>query len=248
MASLTVAGSALAQETPTEASPPEFEFDGVAPEPSPARPYLLEIGFRGRMMSVPRSFLDIWYFNDDNANWAWIEPRPEIRGLSLGVEVVMRNENNNGIFYAEYLDANVPAGYWDDIEDPANHLDGDYLRPSDGLGLVALGGNYAYEAHIVRSSDTAGRFGMSYLVGGGLGISVVTGFIDRWRPDDEGNPSYKRFLDGEPPDDIQKVPRVFPMVDVSTGMRFSFGDRAVFRLEGGLHTLLYLGATAGVVF
>jgi hypothetical protein len=38
------------------------------------------------------------------------------------------------------------------------------------------------------------------------------------------------------------------MVDVNAGLKFNFGDRAVLRLEGGLHTLIYYGATLGIKF
>jgi hypothetical protein len=139
-------------------------------------------------------------------------------------------------------------GYWDDIEDPPNHLDGDYLVPSDGLGLVTLGGDYAYEFNLIGPEATAERFRLSFLMGAGLGIGIITGYIDRWRPDNEGNPSYKRYLDEDNPDDQQGIPRVFPMVDIQSGLRFTFGERTTVRLEGGLHTMLFYGTSIGVVF
>jgi hypothetical protein len=38
------------------------------------------------------------------------------------------------------------------------------------------------------------------------------------------------------------------MIDINAGLRFNFGDRFVLRVEGGLHTMLYYGATAGIMF
>ena len=63
-----------------------------------------------------------------------------------------------------------------------------------------------------------------------------------------GNPAYKLYLEGEPPEGDKRIPPVYPMVDINTGLRFNFGDRAVLRIEGGLHTLVYWGGTLGIMF
>ncbi len=243
----TVAGEAPA---PTVEVPKakEYRFKGVAPRVRDHRAFAMEFGFRSRIVSVPRSVMDIWFYDIDNPDWAYVEPRPNIIGYALGVEWVLKSNSANGIFWAEFMDSEMDAGYWDDIEEPPDHLDGDFLAPSPGLGLVAFGSDYAYEAHLVRTRDTRGVFGLSFLMGGGLGLGIMTGRLDRWGPDDDGNPSYKRFLDGAPPDENKQLPRVYPIIDVNSGLRFNFGDRVVFRVEGGLHTLVYYGATAGVMF
>lgn len=228
--------------------PLQYPFDVVAKVPENRRKFMMEFSFRTRLVSVPRSVLDVWYFDDTDVDWAYIEPRPHISGVAAGFEFVLKGNSANGIFYLEFVDSQMTDGYWDDIEEPADHLDGDYLAPSAGMGLIAVGADYAYEAHIVKIDDTEGRFGLSFLVGGGLGVGVLAGRLDRWGPDSDGNPSYKRYLDGIESDAGKDVPRVYPMVDVNTGLRFNIGNRAVFRVEGGLHTLLYYGATAGVMF
>lgn len=225
-----------------------YTFDGVAPRVTSGRSFAMEFNFRGRMVSVPKSILDIWFHDATDESWAWIEGRPRIHGYALGMELVVKNASANGIFYAEFIDSQMKAGYWDDVDSPPDPLDGDFLVPSSGVGMLTFGANYAYEAHIVESMDTMGRFGLSFLVGGGLGMGILTGNIDRWGPDDQGNPAYKRYLDGHPPDGGRPLPRAFPMIDINAGLRFTFGDRYVMRVEGGLHTLLYYGATAGVMF
>lgn len=239
------AGGVPAPVVPTSS---EYRFNGVAPKTRDHRNFGMEFGFRSRMVSVPKSLLDIWYFDIEDDNWAYIEGRPKIQGYALGVEWVLKSKTANGFFWAEFMDSEMNAGYWDDIEEPPDHLDGDFLYPSPGLGLVAFGADYAYEAHLVRLRETQNRFGLSFLVGGGLGLGIMTGKLDRWGPDDDGNPSYKRFLDGVPADENKDLPRVYPIVDVNAGLRFNFGDRVVFRAEGGLHTLVYYGASAGVTF
>lgn len=228
--------------------PLNYPFEAIAPTPTHDRKFDLELGIRVRSVSVPRSMLDVWFFDADDDNWAYIESRPRIRGTALGLEFGVSGDTGNGLFYAEFLDSGMTDGYWDDIEEPANHLDGDYLAPSSAFGIVAFGANYAYEVHLLRVERTQGRLGVSFLVGGGLGLGILAGRLDRWGPDTQGNPSYKRYLDGLPPDSGKEVPRIYPMVDLNTGIRLNFGDRVALRLEGGVHTLLYYGTSLGVTF
>ncbi len=228
--------------------PLSYPFEKAAPLPDHDRKFDMEMGIRLRQVSVPRSVLDVWYFDQDDPNWAYIAPRPVILGTAVGLEYLLSGNSANAIFYTEWIDSAMKDGYWDDIEEPADHMDGDYLDPSRGMGMVAFGADYAYEAHLVTTDQTDGRFGLGFMVGGGLGMGVLVGRLDRWGPDDIGNPAYKRYLDGLPPDEDKSVPRVFPMVDVNTGLRFRFGDRVSWRLEGGLHTLLFYGTSVGVTF
>lgn len=229
-------------------TPLTYPFSSIAPIPTHDRKYDMLVGVRVRSVSVPRSILDVWFFDADDPEWAYIEPRPKVRGTALGLEYGLRGKTGNGTFYAEYVDAGVGDGYWDDIESPADHLDGDYLAPSAALGIIAFGADYAYEAHLFRTSQTDGRLGMSLLVGGGVGLGVLAGRLDRWGGDAQGNPSYKRYLDGLPPDDGKDVPRVYPMVDVEAGLRFDFGSRVMLEFDGGLHTMLYYGSSVAVAF
>jgi len=229
---------------PTE--PLGFAFDHITPTPKDNRKLTMEVGVRVRSMTIPRSILDTWYRDQDDPEWAYVEGRPKVGGLAMGLEYVLRSNNQNGIFYLEYVDSAMKEGYWDDADD--SYVNGDFLRPSKGLGLIGFGADYAYEGHIVTLDDTGGRFGMSMLVGGGLGVGVLAGSLDRWVYDDQGNPSYKRYLDGVEPDSTTGIPRVLPLVDVNAGLRFHLGDRAVVRVEGGLHTMLFWGVSAGVAF
>jgi hypothetical protein len=228
--------------------PLTYPFETIAPTPAHNRKFEMEFGLRLRSMSMPKPILDVWFFDQEDEDWAYIEARPKVRGTAMGLEYGVRGKNGAGIFYAEFVDAGLTHGYWDDVEDPVDHLDGDYLAPSRALGLVTFGANYAYEAHFVRVEDTGGRFGLSMLTGGGLGLGVLAGRLDRWGPDLQGNPSYKRYLDGLPPDSDKQLPRVYPMVDINLGLRADIGSRVVVRLETGLHTLLYYGTSVGVLF
>ncbi len=239
------------QEIPAEdaAVPEALDIDLIADPEGKSRDYDMEISFRGRMMGVPSTILDIWYYNEDDPSWGDSRDRPDIDAYSLGIEFVIKGESANGIFYMEYVKSRMKEGYWDDREEPADPLDGDFLRPSNNLGMAVFGANYAYEAHFVRTSQTNGAFGLSFLVGGGLGLGVLFGDLERWGPGDTGTPANVRFDLGEEADGNKDgIPPVLPMVDINAGLRFNFGDRFVLRFEGGLHTMLYYGATAGIMF
>jgi hypothetical protein len=221
------------------------------------RNFLMEVNFRGRYLSLPSGLLNPWYFNADDVPGH--PERPSVKAWSAGLEWVIKNEQANGIFYAEYAGFVIDEGYWDDREDPPITTDGDYIVP-DGLGLVDLGANYAYELH-------TGQPWLSFLFGGGLGVGFVTGQLVDWKPGQlatndpdcqlgDGSlaspitaTSYERNEAGCGDDGPLDLPMsVWPMVDVNVGVRFTFSDRANLRLEGGLHDLFYVGMAAGVVF
>jgi hypothetical protein len=229
-------------------APPTAEVAEPVKDERPSMQAYSETGFRYRHLWVPRGVLDSWYYDADTPDWPYIDGRPGISANAYGLEYAYKSMASNGIFYVEFIDAAIKEGYWDDVEEPPDHLDGDWLVPTAGLGMVAFGADYAYEAHAVRIEDTGGAFGWSWLFGGGLGLGVRTGDMNRWGPDENtGNPGYKRYLDGEPSDGPKQLPGAFPMVDVNLSTRLNFGNRATLRLEGGLHTFLFLGSTLSVM-
>jgi hypothetical protein len=239
-----------AQQVPTEG------LQG-APTYERKRDYLMEINIRGRYLTLPDSVIDPWTYDEDDARVPGHLNRPKIRAYSLGLEYVTRNDTANGIFYAEYWGPMVEDGYWDDVEEPPITTDGDYIV-FDNFGVWALGGNFAFE---VKASPV-----ISFMFGGGLGIAFITGDLLEWNPgsnaigdpsctqgngsldNPESAPAYERFAAGCGDDGAKEVPRVLPIVDILAAVRFNFSDRATFRLEGGLHDLLYLGGAMGIVF
>jgi hypothetical protein len=242
----------LAQPAPEPAAGADAGL-AVTP-PDEGRQFDMELGFRGRYMGVPRSILDIWFFDDDAPGWIHNQPRPGVKGYSAGIEFVVKSKveedssgGNDGIFYVQWLANLTPDGYWDDREEPAIHTDGDYLAPTRNLGLVLLGANYAYELHMVKTMNTNGNFGMSMLVGGGLGAAILVGDLEYWRPEG-GVTAIERFEAGEPKEGDKPIPPVLPIVDLNLALRFNFGDRLVLRFEGGLQNMLYGGGSLGLMF
>jgi hypothetical protein len=212
----------------------------------PERKYDMEMSFRGRRMSIPRGVLDLWYIASNSPLWPLPgEERPHVQAWSYGMEFVVKAKKDNGIFWFDWIDLSMPDGYWQSNTDS---LGGNYLQPTRNLGLVSFGADYAYEASLVRLEQTRGIFGLSLVVGGGLGLAVMVGDIQRWSTSPDGVPAYTRFEDGLPPDTDNEIPRLYPMVDIHLGLRLNFANRVVIRLEGGLHSMLFYGVTIGYRF
>lgn len=226
--------------------PLQYPFESAAPVPDGGRKFDLEFGVRGRYVALPANILDAWFANEGDDGWAYVSPRPQISGTAVGLELNLRGRPANGIFYVEFVDSAMKAGYWDDNDD--DHLDGNYLVPSNGLGLITVGANSAYELRLVDLDQTGGAIGFSLLAGGGLGLGVMVGGVERWTEDALGNPSYARYLAGELPDSRNGVSRLYPLLDLNVGLRTSFGEMVAWRIEGGLHTLPYVGTSVAVGF
>jgi hypothetical protein len=212
---------------------------------------LMETNFRVRYLSVPNSVMDIWYFDSDEEGANPFE-RPKIRMYTFGVEYVLKPKPMNWIFYYEYIGSGIREGYWDDAEEPADHDDGDWIKPS-GFGMHALGANYAHEID-VSNPDRA--VWVSMLFSAGLGAGIVSGQLQTWHAG--GNetitnqclrdaPAYER--QGTCPDDGGvRLPGLLPILDLTMSARVNFSERATARLDVGLHNLFYVGTAFGTVF
>jgi hypothetical protein len=234
----------------TAPPPPADPATGATPVPPGVeeRPFHNEFSFRIRGMTVPDSILDIWYFNEDDDGWALgSQPRPQAQGYSLGFEYCIKGPSANGIFYFDYADSTMKEGYWDDVEEPADHLDGSYIVPQKNFGLVIIGADFGYEVHFIRTEDTKGAFGLSLIPGAGLGVAIMTGDLDEWEPTGS-DPAYVLHDQGSPKTDEVRIPGVLPMLDINLSLRFNFGDRVVMRWETGLHDIIYYGGSLGIMF
>lgn len=229
-----------------------------APEPATApqtgdlkRSMLMEANLRYRYLTVPDSIMDIWFFDADDEGANDFD-RPSVRMYAVGAEYVLKPRPSNWIFYYEYIGSLIPEGYWDDVEEPPEHDDGDWVKP-ERLGLHVVGANYAHELEVTDSSKDVW---LSMLFGAGLGVGVVVGDMQQWHPGgNEGidndcrrqAPAYVR-KDECPNDGAKRIPGILPILDLSGSFRVNFADRANIRLDYGIHDLFYLGAAAGGVF
>jgi hypothetical protein len=240
---LALMGPATAQEPP--AAP------AVAPAADEAPKYAT--GFRYRRFFLPGFVLDGFYFDEDDEG-ALPYKRPTVGGFLMGAEFVLQVRPAHFVFYAEYIRIGMDEGYMDDRESPPEHRDGDWVKPQ-GLGIVAIGANYAHE---VALSPQEKKVWVSMMFGGGLGIGFTTGKIQQWKPGPHPEVVDKQCkredlapdrLDCEH-DEEWRPPPVVPMFDITmTLFRMHIANSGILQLDSGLHEAMpYLGFSAGGEF
>ena len=249
--------SDLPEDTAEEPSPPTESAPTTAFEEEPApvrkRNFLMEVGFRGRYMDLPDAIVDLFSVRNEGGG---IMERPHVSAYSLGLEFVVTDKKDNGIFYVEYLRPIIEEGYWDDLDEYSD--DGKWIKPED-FGLVLIGATYAKE---VRATDW-----LSFLFGAGIGAGIKVGQLTQWEagedpadPKGDNNnsdvscgtaptPAYVRKENGCESDGYVETPPILPYLDIMIGPKFNISDRASIRLEGGIHAFLpYGGGSVGIMF
>jgi hypothetical protein len=220
--------------------------------PAAAEPNPMEANLRFRRLSVPRSFLDAWFYRaEDGAPYE----RPKIGANAFGAELVLRRRPTNWIFYVEYLKNTTDEGYWDDVEngEPVDHDDGDWVRP-DGLGAFVVGATIQNEMRLTRDGATVGG---AVLLGGGVGMAFVSGDLRTWHDgtspelsDPSCLPKSDSWVRKDACDDDgdKRLPRVLPMIDLSVSGKIDYRDLAHLRVDLGVHDMLFFGLAAGASF
>ena len=246
--------SSLAEAAPIEVPAEPLRQADAAPASGAGttkqRP-LMEVNLRGRFLTVPNSIMDTWYFDSDSEGANPFD-RPKLRMYTFGVEYVLKPRPMNWVFYYEYIGNGIKEGYWDDVEQPADHDDGDWLKPSN-FGLHVVGFNYAHEIPI---GDDTKNVWVSMLFGAGLGLGIVSGDLTTWHPGGNSSitnnclrdaPAFER-KDTCEPDGKVNFPGVLPILDLTMSTRVNFAERANARLDLGIHNTFYVGTAVGTVF
>lgn len=207
----------------------------------------MQAGLRGRYMTLPGGFLDPYLFNDTG-------DRPDVRAWAGGAEFTLANPSTQWTFYVERVTFLIDDGYWDDVEEPADHYDGQWIAPSNAFGLIAVGANAGKD--IPMTDDTKDVW-LDFSVSGGLGVGAVTGKLTRWRAGDnytsdpvtdvtclpDSMATDRKDSCGD--DGEVSLPPVVPLVDLNLGFQVHFTENVYLRLEGGLHDMLFAGGALG---
>ena len=228
--------NAHAQDTPEPTESTSDADSAVTSRDSNERSTNMEVGLRLRSMSIPKAILDIWFFDDDAPGWAYSEPRPNVTALAYGMEFAIKNDGAMGVFYFDYIDSNMEPGYWDDQDDPPDHLDGDFLKPENNFGFAALGADYYQDIPILKSDKTNEPSPCTF-----GGRRPRTRHADGRHRTLAGNRHRLLGLRAVSRRELgrrKELPQFIPLLDVNAGLRFAFGDRASIRLEG-----VYTGST-----
>lgn len=211
-------------------------------------PWKFELSARARYMGVPAGVMDGWFHSAKDPEWPVVgSDRPKIQGAAYGAEFVFSRDNSMGLFYVEFAQSFMKEGYWDDREDgTASFIDGSWLRPTPLFGAVIVGMNGAYDAELVRLTQTDGKFGLAFEVGGGLGLATLIGHLEEWKQDPStGEPAYQLVANGMPSTIKNLRSPVWPTLDVNLGFKLNFADHAILRLEAGIHDAFYVGGALG---
>ena len=218
----------------------------------------IDVGLRFKSMSLPLGLLSAWVFDEAD------HPLPAIGATSFGAEFTIEQPTTHWTFYLERFNFHIADGYWDDVEAPPDHTDGDWLEPSSGFGLVAFGANTGQEWALTKKTK---EVWLGIGVDGGLGLGIKTGHITQWYSGSDliSDPvadstcgadevAYDRATataehdqpcgdDGE----VKLIP-VLPLLDFNLSLSVHIADHAYVRLEGGLHDMPYYGGAIGAHF
>ncbi|MEQ1568072.1 MAG: hypothetical protein ABMA64_20705 [Myxococcota bacterium] len=211
------------------------------------------LGLRYRHGFLPRAILD-GYFYDADDEGALPYERPAVRAQVFGLEYTLDLPTDASfVFWFERFGVPLGHGYWDDVEkgsEPVDHLDGDYLSAT-GLGGWVLGANYSYDAPIARPPTVPIDVFLS--IGGGIGLGPRTGELSVWHPGyhPSADPtclpeaSAPQRYEGCSADEAVQLPGVFPVLDLTLAPKVVIAERAMVRLDLGLHDVPYVGVAAG---
>lgn len=219
-----------------------------AQEPAP-RPEM-GVNLRVRALAVPGGIIDTW-----TERGSGDLSRPKVRGTAVGLEYAIKPGATNFLFYGEYLNFRVDAGYWNDIDEYDD--DGHWVDPT-GAGAAIFGFDTAYEPALTDPNQTVW---LSMLVGGGVGVLVQTGELEVWFPGDNltdddvvdetclpDAPSYERKEACDADTENAGIPGVLPVIDFMLAFKLNIGPHFSVRMEGGLHDAPYWGGAVGARF
>ena len=193
-------------------------------------------------------------YRSGNLSGSWLDgflsEHTDIKSQNFGIEYVRISNKTNWMFYYEFHQSQTRADFWDDIDDPEDITDGVYMDLSN-ISIHSIGFHSAYEIDIPTP-----KVATSVLIGGGLGLGMLTGDIPRWydganeRAQDNsgcfpiGTAEFRAELcDKDPDEDDLPIP-VVPIVDLSIALRIRY-DKFSGRFMMGLHNLPYFGVAIG---
>ena len=198
-----------------------------------------EVNLTYRSANLPSSWLD-----------GFLSESTNIKSQNFGLEYVQISNQTNWTFYYEYHQSQIRDHFWDDIDDPQDITDGVYMDLSQ-VSVHSLGFQSAFEIPIQTPKVTT-----SFLIGGGLGIGILTGELPRWydgandRAQNNsgcfplGTAEFRADLcDKDPDEDNLPIP-VIPILDVSLALRIRY-DKFSSRFMFGLHNMPYFGFALG---
>lgn len=212
-----------------------------------------EFMFTGRVRAVAVPDFVLGVFFDEHASH-WSEGQ---RNLSYGGEFVWRRGNDFelGISF-DYADMSMPEGFWQTAGDQAHSAEWTEVD----LQIYSL----VFTAYWFWDVQPW----LTPYLGGGIGLGFTDGDVMRYDPDPSYDPCYGELggegetgfappacyersdeaIDFEHPNPQEAVWPVYPMVNLTTGVRFNIYEHGVLKLEAGIHPYLFAGTSFGMQF
>lgn len=224
---------AVPADTPPSADPaapiPGIDEPDV-PEPEPSARF--GIGFRGRFLFFPQSFMKI--FVDHGTGMA---------SFLVGGEVIRRKGNLDMVFAAEYASVAPDDGwYLEKGNNPNNFTEYPSYEHFDGLSIIGLDATFLW--HTDLTSFLQFRWGV------GVGVAILLGNIEETKASgcmpgttaDQLDDPNQCTLDRTKTGDKDLPSRIWPIVDLLGGLRFKVVDDLSIGVELGLRDgLIFTG-------
>jgi hypothetical protein len=198
-----------------------------APEVEDPNKPMMGVGLRLRRIFIPKSIIDAFVTRSEGGFGHW----------GIGLEGIRRRGDLEISFGVEYESISGDDGIWIDNDGAADLLE------YDGFSWVTA--DFTFVWHTELHQYVALRYG------GGAGLGVILGDVLQTdyvcMGEGVGNCSQDPVAeDIRAPND--KIPPVFPVVNILAGLQIRPTKNIAINLEGGMRTVFYFGTTVGYFF
>lgn len=241
------AGTAAAEDSP-DTKVDATTGEEVVPVDDPADQVEFGVGLRFRNVRGPGGMVELFVEHAPGGS----------SNLGLGVELTRRKGNAELQLGVEFEHITPKEGVWIAKGDNVPQNEADYiLDPDDTVGKKKLGWltvEFTYFHHTPLTKQIALRFG------GGLGIGIVTGELQRLdivcnssATNDNPEPGcVPERLGGAAVEERGPVtydlPPLFPVINAIAGVQFRPINNMTVNLEGGIRTFLFFGLSTSYFF
>lgn len=206
---------------------------------------------RFRAVAVPNFILGM-FFDEHASHWSDGQ-----RNFSYGGEFVWRRGTDFELGVAfDYADLTMPEAFWKETGDDPQSAEWTEID----LKIYSL----VFTAYWFWDVQPW----LTPYLGGGIGLGFTGGDIVRYDPNSDYDACYGHLggsgetgfappecyeqrdqaIDYDNPNPEENVWPVYPMVNLTTGVRFNIHDHGVLKIEGGIHPYAFVGTSFGAQF
>ena len=194
------------------------------PDPRAAGTGKTMVAAHARFAAVPKGIMD-----------AFFDTSPALASVAAGISIDFDIDGHELVLELDWTRLVFPAGNW--LPGGSDPVGAVYAE----VDVQMISVDVTYRDHVDIVS------GLTFFYGAGLGLGGLVGDIDTTEvlPNCTGNAVDCAHWRGVGKEPLQLPTRVIPIVHLTTGLQYQFGDVARVRLELGFRNVLYAGLTAG---